>query len=94
MSIPESVVLDLLRETDLLQFKEEIIQKLQITKIEHFEHVKESDLKVITIKYYFKSEKFNSFWKLKRYSLIGYRLVSACNQKTFKNGKRKKKSNT
>lgn len=47
-----NLLYDVLLETDLLKFQNELASKLQITKIEHFEHVKESELKV-SVKFFF-----------------------------------------
>lgn len=49
MSLPrgDHTIVDLLRETDLLRFQDELFNRLQITKIEHFDHVKESDLRAV-----------------------------------------------
>lgn len=42
----ENLLYEILKETDLLKFQDDLALKLQITKIEHFDHVKDSDLKV------------------------------------------------
>uniref|UniRef100_A0A915I0K5 non-specific protein-tyrosine kinase n=1 Tax=Romanomermis culicivorax TaxID=13658 RepID=A0A915I0K5_ROMCU len=42
-----SLLSDLLSEVDLSGFENILVEKLQITRLEHFEHVKESDLKSI-----------------------------------------------
>jgi len=46
MSSSPIEVLELLRVTDLSKFQDAIVKHLLITKLEHFDHVKEADLRV------------------------------------------------